>query len=339
MVTARQTVPIIIVAAIVVTAGFVIAYNQLVIAPSQTTFATERGNLLIVTSVAPITNIVENIGGDKIDILQIVPDRKDSHTFTLSIPDQVIIETRADVVIINGLNLEAPIEDAAQLSENPKLRLLKLGDETVTREQWIFDNSFPENAGNPNPHLWLNVQYAMRYAELIRDELSLADPENAQYYDSNAGRYLEQLAQLDTAIMQSVQTIPEGNRKLVSYHDSWPYFAKRYGFDVIAALQPADFGEPTEAEIRGIIGQIRAEKVPAIFASEVFPNDVIQRIADEAEVQVVRTLRDDVLPGDIGASQHTYVGMMVANARTMVSALGGDASLLEEYDPSNTFQS
>ena len=105
----------------------------------------------------------------------------------------------------------------------------------------------------------------------------------------------------------------------------------------LAALQPSHFGEPTEAELAGIIAQIKAENVPAIFASEVFPNGVTDEIADGAGVQVVRTIRDDVLPGSVNASQHTYVGMMLANARTIVTALGGDATSLEEIDASNTF--
>lgn len=325
-----------VIAAVIVAAGSVAAYNQLVLAPPISS-ASEK-NILVVTSISPIASIIRNVGGEKVDILQIVPEREDSHTFALSVTDAVIIKTRADLVIINGLNLEDTIEDAAFEATNPKLRILKLADNTITGEQWIFDKSFPEEQGNPNPHLWLDVQHAINYAQLIRDELSLADTANAEYYDSNAEAYLQRLELLDKIIVQSVNTIPEENRKLVTYHDSFPYFAERYGFNVVAALQPAHFGEPTEAEIAGIIAQIKAENVPAIFASEVFPNSVTQRIAEEADVQVVRTLRDDVLPGSIGASHHTYLGMMVSNVRTMAAALGGDATLLEEYDPSDTYR-
>jgi ABC-type Zn uptake system ZnuABC Zn-binding protein ZnuA len=331
-----QSVALIAVAvAIIAGVVLMVAYNQFVVNTS-TPIATGDDKLLVITSVAPISNIIENIGGSNIDILQVVPDSQDSHTFKLSVTDSVIVKTRADIVIINGLYLEDTIEQAALEAENPDLRLLKLADNTITRDQWAFDHSFPEEQGKPNPHLWLNVQYAMKYAQLIRDELSLADPDNAQYYDANANKYLAKLEQLDKAILQSVQTIPEQNRKLITYHDSFPYFAERYGFKVIAALQPAHFGEPTDAEITAIIAQIKQENVPAIFASEVFPNDVTQRLADEADVEVVRTLRDDSLPGNLGASQHTYVGMMAANVRTMVAALGGDPTSLEEIDPSNT---
>ena len=333
-----QKVVIAIIAVAVVSAAIFAVVNARPFDISPTSFASNKRDPLVVTSFAPIANLVENVGGDRIEILRIIPDSEASHTFKLSVTDGIIIKTRADIVIINGLGLDDSIEDAARESTNPKLKLLKLADSVITRDEWIFDNSFPEEKGNPNPHLWLNVEYAIKYAELVRDELSMVDPENAEYYDSNADRYLQLLPQLDTAIAHSVQTIPPENRKLVSYHDSLPYFAKRYGLEVVAALQPADFGEPTKDEITAIIHQINAEKVPAIFASEVFPNDITERIASEAHVEVVRTLRDDSLPGQLNASQHTYVGMMVANLRTIVTALGGDASGLEDIDPGNTYQ-
>jgi len=325
------------VAAIVVLAILVAAYNQLGVYHPNISSATTERNLLVVTSVDPIANMIKNVGGDKVDILKIVPDNSDSHTFKLSVTDDIIIRTRADLVIINGLNLETTIEDSAGHSDNPKLRILKLADRTIDREQWVFDNSFPERDGNPNPHLWLDVQYAINYVKLIHDELSMADPNNAQYFDSNAERYLQRLEKLDLSILEAVQTIPQENRKLVTYHDSLPYFANRYGFEVIAAFQPASFGEPTSDEISRIVAQIKAEKVHAIFASEVFPNVITEQIASQTGVEVVRTLRDDVLPGDLGASQHTYVGLMVTDVRTMVAALGGDASVLEEIDPRNTY--
>jgi len=217
------------------------------------------------------------------------------------------------------------------------LQLLKLADNTITRNQWIFDFSFPQGQGNPNPHLWLNVAHAMKYAELIRDKLIEMDPQNADYYSLNAERYLTLLQRVDQGVMQAIQTIPPENRKLVTYHDSWAYFVPRYNMTVIGAVQPSGFGEPTPQEVARIIDQLRAERVPAIFASEVFPSTVVDQIAREANVQVVETLSDDDLPGEIGALENTYVGMMLENMRTMITALGGNASALEGIDPRNTY--
>ena len=298
-----------------------------------TTGVNENERLVVITSVAPITNIVKNVGCDRINLVGIVPAGIDSHTFEPTPSDAIMIRN-ADLVIINGLNLEISFEritEAARI-DRPNIQLLKLADNTITYEQWIFDFSFPKEKGDPNPHLWLNVAYVIRYVELIRDKLIELDPVNADHYASNADLYISKLSKLDTAIMESVQTIPPQNRKLLTYHDSWAYFAKRYGMTVIGAVQPSDFGEPTPQEVAKIIEQIKKENVPAIFASEVFPSKVMEQIARETDVKIVETLADDVLPGKTGDINHTYIGMMVENMRNMIIPLGGNIDVLQEID-------
>jgi ABC-type Zn uptake system ZnuABC Zn-binding protein ZnuA len=106
---------------------------------------------------------------------------------------------------------------------------------------------------------------------------------------------------------------------------------------VIGAVQPSDFGEPTPQEVARIIDQIRSEKVPAIFASEVFPTQVIDQIAKESNVKVVETLSDDNLPGNPGDPEHTYVGMMLENMKNMLVPLGGNIMTLNDIDPRDTY--
>ena len=134
---------------------------------------------------------------------------------------------------------------------------------------------------------------------------------------------------LDEKMAEAVQTVPPQNRKLLTYHDSWAYWADRYGFTVIGAIQPSDFAEPSAREVVDMINQIKAEKVPAIFGSEVFPSPVLQQIARETGALYVDDLRDDDLPGDSGDALHSYIGLMVQNMRIMLPALGGDASALD----------
>ncbi len=294
--------------------------------------------LNIVSSVSPITNIVKNVGGNRIELTGLVPEGVNSHTFEL-VPSDVIKVNNADLIIIDGLGLETNVEEVAEQasSKNSQLQILKLGDNTIAPAQWIFDFSFPKENGDPNPHLWLNVAYAMKFANLTRDKLMQMDPQNADYYLENTDRYISLLKKLDEGIMKAVQTVPLQNRKLVTYHDSWAYFAPRYNMTVIGAVQPSDFGEPTPQEVARIIDQIRSEKVPAIFASEVFPTQVINQIAKEGGVKVVETLSDDDLPGNPGDPQHSYVGMMIQNMENMLIPLGGNITALSNIDPKDTY--
>lgn len=304
---------------------------------SQASFA-QNETLNVVTSVSPITNIVKNIGGDKINLTGLVPEGVNSHTFE-PVPSDIVKLGKADLVIINGLYLEDPMEKVvnAYLKTNPNIQLLKLGDNTVTPADWIFDFSFPKDAGHPNPHLWLNPVYAMKFANLTKDKLIEMDPNNTAYYTKNANKYITLLKKLDEGVKQATQTIPPEQRKLITYHDSWAYFAPRYNMTVIGAVQPSDFSEPSPLDVAKLIDQIRAENVPAIFASEVFSNRITNQIADEAGVEIVQTLRDDALPGDVTSPNHTYVGMMLENMEHMIVPLGGNVSSLSGINPANTY--
>lgn len=294
----------------------------------------QSDKLNIVTTVAPITNLVKNIGGDKIVLHGIVPEGVNSHTFEPS-PSDIKFLAAADMLIYNGLQLEIPTEKLANANKKKGATFLKLGDGTINRKEWRFDFSFPEEDGYPNPHLWLNVAHAMKYVALIREALVERDPKNKVMYEKRSASFLTRLDQLDQAIMTAMATIPKKNRKLLTYHDSWAYFCPRYGCEVIGAIQPSSFADPSPREMARLIDQLRAQKVPAIFGSEVFPSKIMLQIGKEAGVKFISTLRDDDLPGEAGDPENSYIGMMLENVRTMATVLGGNADALNGIDPSN----
>ena len=298
----------------------------------QKPVTTTEKKLNVVTTVAPITSIVENIGGDRIQLAGIIPEGINSHTFE-PIPSDSKLLSSADLIILNGLDLETPTLNLAQANLKPGASIYSLGDKTIKEADYIFDFSFPKEQGHPNPHLWLNPEYAMRYATLVRDELIRLDLKNKAVYEQNTAQFLKKIEALDQAIKEAAQTIPQNNRRLLTYHDSWPYFARRYGFQVIGAVQPSDFADPSPREVVRLIEQIRREKVPAVFGSEVFPSPVLEQIAREAKSRYVDKLRDDELPGKPGEAQHSYIGMMIDNMTIMFEALGGSTEALKKLDP------
>lgn len=294
------------------------------------------GRLKVVSSVSPITSLVENIGGTRIELQGLIPEGVDSHTYEPPVSDVKAL-SKADLIILNGLKLEEPTLELAQANKKDGAVILLLGDSTLTPEEYKYDFSFPREGGKPNPHLWPNPALAMEYARLIHEKLVKLDPDNADYYDSNFQELMRRLELLDESIRTAIETIPQGNRKLLTYHDSWAYFADRYGMEVIGAIQPSDFAEPSAREVARLIDQVREEGVPAIFGSEVFPSPVLEQIARETGAQYVDDLRDDDLPGGPGDPLHSYLGLMVENIRIMVTALGGDATAVEAVDPSLVF--
>jgi manganese/iron transport system substrate-binding protein len=298
---------------------------------------TGGGDMLdVATTVAPISSIARNIGGTRIRLHGIIPDATNSHTFEPA-PSDAQVLANADLIVVNGLHLEEPTLDLAEASKRADAEIKLLADSTITREQWLFDFSFPESAGDPNPHLWMNVAYARQYAELIRDWFSEADASNADYYAANFDRYAARLDELDALIREGVQSIPADNRKLLTYHDSWAYWAREYGFDVIGAVQASDFSDPSPQDVARLILQIREENVPAVFGSEVFPSPVLEQIANESGAEFVDALRDDEPPGAQTDPEHTYLGMLKKDMQILTDALGGDATVFDGLVVTDTY--
>ena len=130
----------------------------------------------------------------------------------------------------------------------------------------------------------------------------------------------------------SFATVPRDRRKLLTYHDAYAYFGEDYGWDIVGAIQVDNFEEPTPKEVASLIDQVREQKVPAIFGSEVFPSPVLEQIGEETGVQYVDVLRDDDLPGAPGDPEHSWAGLMQFDYITMTEAMGGDASALKALD-------
>lgn len=288
-------------------------------------------SILVATTVSPITSIVSRVGGDCVSVRGIVPEGTNSHTFEPA-PSVAALMSDADVVFINGLKLEDPTLAMAEANMADGAELVELGTVALPEEDYIFDFSFPEEDGKPNPHLWTDPTYAIVYADIVREVLSERDPECAEQMQENFGAFAAQAEELAEAVRLDQQTVPAGGLKLVTHHDAYAYFAENFGWQVVGAVQPSDFADPTPSEVVTLIEQIRAEGVPTIFGSEVFPSNVLEEVGNETGVRYEQSLRDDDLPGAPGEENHSWLGLMQYNFATMIEGLGGDASNVRAVD-------
>jgi ABC-type Zn uptake system ZnuABC Zn-binding protein ZnuA len=295
----------------------------------------ERSSLLrVATTVAPITSIVASVVGNRAHVTGIVPEGTNSHTFEPE-PSAAELLSTADVIYMNGLALEEPTKELAEENMKDGAAIVELGTRTIPPADYIYDFSFPRKDGKPNPHLWTDPTLARRYAEIVKDDMSARDPANAAYYSTNYAAFSATVDGFDAAMRAAFVTIP--SRKLLTYHDAYAYFAKTYGWTVVGAIQVSDFEDPTPKEVADLVAQVKAERVAAIFGSEVFPSPVLAQIGREANVKYVDVLRDDDLPGNPGDREHSWLGLMRFDFVTMTEALGGDASALKMFAlPSST---
>ena len=327
--TSRRVLSAVLLCALTAVAGCSAAGDDKAKAPDSGADSASSG-LTIATTVAPITSIVAQIVGDRARIEGIVPEGTNSHTFEPK-PSAAELLSTADVVYMNGLMLEEPTRELAAANLKDGAEIVELGTRTIPERDYIYDFSFPKEGGKPNPHLWTDPTLARRYAEIVKDDMSKRDGENAAFYRENYEKFSAQIDQLDAAMRVAFATIPK--RELLTYHDAYAYFAKTYDWEVIGAIQVSDFEDPTAKEVAALIDQIREAGVPAIFGSEVFPSPVLEQIGKEAGVAYVDELRDDDLPGKPGDPEHSWFGLMRFDYITMTEALGGDASALKALTP------
>jgi ABC-type Zn uptake system ZnuABC Zn-binding protein ZnuA len=294
----------------------------------------DDGRLSIVTTVAPLTSIVANVAGDRATITGIVPEGTNSHTFEPA-PQVAAVMEDADVVFVNGLQLEEPTLDLAEANAPDDAVIVSLGDEVLPEEDYLYDFSFPEEDGKPNPHLWTDPTYAIEYAGVVRDTLVERDPDGAAEYSANHDAFVAKAQALSDALEADQQTVPAGKKQLLTYHDAYAYFAQTYGWQVIGAVQPSNFEDPQPKEIARIVDQVRATGVPVVFGSEVFPSQVLEQIAKETGARYEDTLRDDDLPGEPGDAEHSWLGLMRYDYVTMIEGLGGSTERLKALDVSD----
>ena len=301
--------------------------------PAAVAQRSDGGSVLhVVTTVAPITSIVSQVGGNRIVLNGVVPEGTNSHTYDP--PPQVSkVLARADVVFINGLKLEDPTAELASQNAKPGSEIVALGTTSLPESAYIYDFSFPKKDGKPNPHLWTDPLFAIKYADETAATLTRKDPAGKAYYETNRVAFDAKATALSQALRADTATIA-GPKELLTYHDAYAYFGRDYGYKILGAVQPSNFEDPTPKEIARLIDQVRAEKVPVIFGSEVFPSKVLKQIGQETGARYEDTLRDDDLPGKPGEKEHSWLGLMRYDYRTMVKGLGGTTAHLDALDTS-----
>lgn len=303
--------------------------------------------LTVVAKLAPLADLVAQVGGQRVEVVTFIPAGADSHTYEPR-PGDVVGLGEADAFLGIGLELNPAAVRLARETLPDGAPLVLLGEQALRDDALVFDHSHDHGHSHgdddhghshghshgedgelgPNPHVWTSLRNAAELVDAIAGVLGELDPDGAEQYLEAAAAYRAELEQLDRLIGDATATIPARNRTLITYHDAWTYFARDHRLEFATAVQPSDYTDPSAAEVRAVIDLVRDLEVPAVFGSEVFPTPVLEAIAEETGAVYVGDLADDVLPGEPGSPQHRYLELMRRNAALIVDALGGDASQL-----------
>ena len=278
----------------------------MVIATAIPAHAEER--LKVVASFSILGDFVRNVGGTSVSVTTLVGPDSDAHVYSPT-PSDAKKLADAKLIFINGLGFEGWLprlvksagSKAAVVTATSGIAPLKLGSDA-------------------DPHAWQSPLNAKIYVANIRDARVSAAPANAADFRSNAEAYLAKLDALDREVREAVAKIPESRRKVISTHRAFGYFAAAYGVEFIAPLGVSTESEASARDIAGIITQIRASKIPAVFLENISDPRLIRQIAAETGARVGGTLYSDSLTGEKGDSP-TYIDMVRHNIKALTSAL------------------
>ena len=274
--------------------------------------ATAGAKLAVVTTTTVFGDLVANVGGNLVQVTSLVPRHADVHTFDPK-PADVRAVAGARLLVMNGLGLDDWLQKTITNASATGTPLVKLGVDLPGVA--LLPG---EDPGTQNPHLWMAVPYAILYVDRIAAALEAADPANRAGYDQQATTYKARLQALDAKVREQIGTIPAADRKLVTFHDAFPYFAREYGIELVGVAVQAPGQDPSAGEIAALIDAIKAAKVKAIFSENQFPTRLVDQIAAQTGATVVADLYDDAL-GDPPVD--SYVGVIEWDGDQLIKAL------------------
>lgn len=288
------------------------------------------GELLqVVATTTIVGDVVARVGGDAIRLTVLLPVGADPHTYQPR-PADLTTMAQAHVIFVNGLGLEESLEPILRDIKDVPVISVSAGIQPRPIEPSEHEEEHKhEHEGEKeevhhheglDPHVWMDVRNVMVWVENIQRTLTALDPDHAALYAANAAAYRAELEALDAWILERVAEVPPENRKLVTNHPTFGYFADRYGFEQIAAVYPISPGaEPSAQGIAELQEVIQQFGIPAVFIETTVNPKLAEQVARDTGVRLV-TLYTDSLGGP-GSGAESYVAMMRYNVEAIVSAL------------------
>jgi len=284
----------------------------------------DRGDLSqrpvrVTATVGMITDIIANVGGDRVIVTGLMGPGVDPHYYKPSARDIVRLDD-ADVIFYGGLHLEGRMVKVFEKLEKVKPVVAVSRDIPLDRLRQPI-----EFEGAYDPHIWFDVTLWQFAVGTIRDELSQLDPAHASIYEQNAAAYLKKLDALDQHVRQQIDSIPAQARVLITAHDAFGYFGDRYGMEVRGLQGTSTATEAGAGDVRSLATFIAERKIKAIFVESSVPAATVEAVQAAVQsrgwdVRIGGELFSDAM-GDAGTFEGTYIGMVTHNADTITAAL------------------
>lgn len=284
--------------------------------------------LNVVSTVGMLNDVVKNVGGDCVETAAIMGAGIDPHTYQASANDVQLFQN-ADVIFYSGYVLEGQLGSVLERFAEQKPTVaaspssIDPGDLITTQSVYGID-----------PHLWMDLNLWAKLAPTVMNTLSELRPDCAEQMQANVESYTNQLMALDGWVEESIATIPEQQRVLVTAHDAFNYYGRAYNLEVEGIQGISTEAEAAIADIRSTVDTVVERQVPAIFVETTINPRTIQSVIEAARdrgqaVEIGGQLYSDAM-GQDGTAGGTYIGMLFENTRHITQALGGTVPPLPE---------
>lgn len=288
----------------------------------------DRGNIAerkirVVTTIGMITDVVEQVGGERVSVTGLMGPGIDPHLYKASAGDVERL-SEADIVMYNGLHLEAKMGEILEKMGNIGVKAVGAAED-IDKSRLLQPEAFE---GYYDPHIWFDVSLWMEVVEVIRDTLIEIDPGSTELYTANAEAYLQELAALHAYVKEQAARVPEEQRVIITAHDAFNYFGLAYGFEVLGLQGISTADEAGTGDVQDLTTFIAERGIPAIFVESSVPARNIEAVQAAVrdkgfEVTIGGELFSDAM-GDEGTVEGTYIGMVRHNVDTIVAALTGE---------------
>jgi ABC-type Zn uptake system ZnuABC Zn-binding protein ZnuA len=307
------------------TVVFAVLLSAACVAPAAPVAPAEQptaGRQSVLAAETFLADIVQNVAGDRMTVEALVPLGVDPHSFEPT-PQDVRRVADSKILIVNGAGFEAFLDPLLKNAGGTRT-VIEAAEGLTPREPLEGEHSEDEEEQHAegDPHFWLDPNHVVKYVENIRDALTKIDPAGQDAYAANAAAYIAKLNELDGWIKQQVEQIPSERRLLVTNHESFGYFADRYGFRMVGAVVPSvsTAASPSAQQLAALTDQIKATAAPAIFLETGANAQLAEQLALETGIKVVSGLLTHSVTAPDGPAPD-YLGMMRYNVDAIVGAL------------------
>ncbi|EJF83678.1 metal ABC transporter solute-binding protein, Zn/Mn family [Bartonella rattimassiliensis] len=280
--------------------------------------ASAHNKIKVVASFSILADLIKNVGDNHISMTTFVGPNANTHTYEPTPHDAQALRN-AQIIFINGLHLEGFI-DRLITASGTKALLVKVSANVPPLEMKKQEHEAHHHHSVIDPHAWQTIPNVEIYVKNIAEAFCKVDPQACTCYNKNAEAYIQKLKATQNALKTKIATIPKDKRIIITSHDAFGYFAKEYGFTILAPQRASTEAEATAADVAKLIKQIKTKKAAALFVENISNPRLIKQISKETDLKIGGTLYSDALSNENGPAA-TYLDMMEHNVNTIIDAI------------------